>query len=214
MTVLDRAILQIDADVDDDGTDETGEFHFLGNAVVNEEVQEDYLIGGTGSNVNAVIDAVLDAAGVTQFGDGWNKGFFFNLGGGSHIFTIQFDSWEGAVDSNGTALPWGDTEESQGTIENGTGQDPLFQMQVFQNYIRRASADSIAPATLHIGEYTDGTPSAASGAGVFSNPLDVAIPGTNGIHAAEDYKSFSGTITCVEIFKLTNPLDAYNRESY
>lgn len=195
MTTLNKAVLEITADPDNDGSEETGTFEMVGNATVGEEVQVDYQLGGAGDTVNSIVQEYLFDKQHRR------RGVFLDLGAGSHIFEIDFNGWEGAVDQDGNPLKWGDGSGS--LPADATGEDPLTQMQIFNQYLRTGTTDSLNPATLKIGQYHPD--------GALDDKLDVAVQGPKHVHAAEDYSTFDGTVTCVEVERLDIAIDVLER---
>lgn len=218
MATLDRAILEITADADNDGNKEDGRFHLVGNASVTQQVNSDYVFGG-GSKAASAVNAALGRI-QTIPGGAPRQQFFFDVGAGSNIFEMQFMGWKGATDSDGNSLQWGNTGNG-GTETDATGEGPTVQLQVFQRYLQYATTDSFAPAVLHWGEYTDGTYkdgtaiAACNGnAGRFGNPKQVAMIGPRNTHAAQDYSTFDGTFTAIEVIDLTNAIDGQEQVTY
>lgn len=200
MAALNRGVLELTADVDDDGSEETGVFELVGDIAVTEEVQKDYWFDNTASgliNLTSEIDGFEIEA---------RKGFFLDVGAGAHIFEIQFIGWQGATDSDGNAVKWGDGSGS--FPADATQDEPLKQLQCFNKYLQLSTTDSRNPATLYIGEYADGT----HGQDGAFDPLKVAIQGPSNSHdSAEEFIEFSGTFTALEVLELTQKIDIVSR---
>lgn len=199
MAALDRGVLELTADVDDDGTQETGAFHLVGNVSITQEVQKDYLMENTASGL---ISFVSDIAG---FDIEKRKGIYADIGAGAHIFEIEFIGWDGATDGNGDPVPWGDGSNTYPA--DATQEGPLRQLQCFNRYLQLSTTDSRNPATLHVGEYTDGS---YGDDGEFA-PLKVAVQGPRNTHSAEDFSSFDGTFTALEVLQLDQAIDLVER---
>lgn len=181
--------LEIDADPDEDGNQETGKFEISGNAQVSEQVDIDYQIGGAADTTNAIVQEYIDGKKHRR------RGIYFDLGAGAHIFEIQFQGWDGSSNQ------WGD---GSGNLPNdATGETPITQMQVFQQYLRTGTTDSLNPARLKFGQY--------HGSGALDDVVYVAVQGPRNVHAAEDYSTFDGTIQCFEVEKLDLAIDALER---
>lgn len=205
MTSLNKAVLYIDADVDGDGTPETGEFHLVGNLEIAESMRTGYLVSGRGSTVNAVTSSLL------ADGEAKRKGFYLDLGGGQHAFEIQFTGWRGATyedaDGNRVNAQWGNTgDTSEVTVGDATGAEPLTQVQILMNYLRKGEIDSRNPATLQVGQYNPD--------GVLEDAVDVVVEGPRASHAARDHSTFDGTMTLIEAESLQNNVDAKQREDW
>lgn len=201
---LQQAELRIRADVDGDGSDESGLFVFKGNTTVNPQIRTNFTVGGRGSQANNVIDEGTDFVQNTAedfgIGDGASNskppsraGFYLDLGGGKHLIEIEFDSWEGS------SLQWGNTgDTSQVTQADATGADPLTQMSVLMRYLNLGRSDSRTPASLSYGEYAQG--------GLYE-PIDVVVADLSVQRSAEDGSWFTGSITLLETLRSDAPLD-------
>lgn len=203
MAALQRAKLTINADVDGDGSDETGVFEMAGDLQVVPSLRTGYLIGGRGSTVNAIISSTV------ADGENKRKGFFLDLGGGAHVVEIQFKGWDGAkyTDSNGNVqtATWGDTSKAVGSKANATGEGPVAQMDVLMKYLSVAEIDSRDTATLEYGEY--------SSPGRY-DPISVVIEGPSFQKTAMEEKEFTGSLTCIAAQDITEAADATLREIY
>lgn len=175
---LQRAELTLSADVDNDGTQEDGVFVLEDDITIQPQVRTGFLIGGRGSEANSIIQ---DNAGG---GTSSRAGLYLDLGGGQHVIEIEFSKWEGAPQQ------WGNTgDDTELTQGDATGADPITQMGVLMRYLTVGTYDSVQPATLEYGEYSD--------SGLYS-PLDVVIEGPQVRRSAEDGSWIDGTLTCIE----------------
>ncbi|MBX0325799.1 hypothetical protein EGH21_22535 [Halomicroarcula sp. F13] len=187
MTVLNKAVLVVEADVDGDGTAETGEFHMSGNLKITPSIRTGYLIGGRGSTVNSV------ASSTSGSDQAKRQGFYLDLGGGARLYEIEFDQWEGSDDQ------WGNTGDSSSVSQtDATGAAPMTQLEVLMEYLAVAEIDSRNPATLRCGEHH------ANG---LYDELDVAVEGPQGTRSAEDGSWWSGNITLVTLQSLEKTID-------
>jgi hypothetical protein len=194
---LHEAVLEVDCDVDDDGNEETGEFHMVGNVTVTEQTQMQYSVGDVGQTVNSVFQRITD--------NPTRRGVYIDLGEGNHIFDIQFDGWRGAKDSSNVSVTWGDPSKPSPSIANATGEDPLTQMQVFHQYLRKTVIDSLNPARLRVGEYD------SSGLSGFADELYVVPQAPQMSHQAEEYSTVTGNMQLFEVERLDTVLDAKER---
>lgn len=192
---LHRAILEIDAQFK--GKTVTGEFNMVGNLTVSEQTRLDYVAGNTFGKLNAITQRLT--------GNPSRRGIFIDLGAGAHTFEVEFNGWEGAVDSDGNDVTWGDPSESSPSIWNATGADPFTQLQVFHRYLSETTIDSINPARLYTGEYH------STGLNNFEDVLYVAPQNPRGTHASEDYSTFDGMFQFIEVERLDTVLDAKER---
>ena len=185
--------IEITADVDDDGTKETGVFEISGGAEgqasYTEEVQIDPIIGGSAQNINSAIQQYI-------FGENHRRrGIYIENGGGAHIFDIQFNGWEGSSNQ------WGD---GSGTLPaDATGEGPRRQIQIFQNYLRKGSIDSLNPAVVQFGEYNPN--------GSLDDQLYMFVGSPTLTNSVTAEKTFDGTMQLVEIERLDIPIDILER---
>lgn len=184
--LADRAILTLPAgDIGGPDGVVTGEFQLAGNLEITPSFRTGYIIGGSGSAINTVIQQFV-GEGEARNG----QGFFLDLGSGAHVIECAFRGWRGAQDANGNPLQWGNTgDPSTKTYEDTTGEIPLSQINCLEQYLRSIKIDSASPATLEYGEY--------SPSGMYE-PLDVVLEGPTFTSAAEDGAWFDGTLTMIE----------------
>jgi hypothetical protein len=205
---LDRAVLEIDADIDGDGNTETGVFHMVGDLEIQQIVRPSPILGPELGNIASAIRRIITD------GEANRKGAYVDIGAGRHAFEINFLGWEGAQDSEGNDLQWGNTGDPNNlTIGDATGADPLVQMQVFHRYIQVGVIDSFSPARLYVGEYADGTYGMN---GLYSDaaPLGVILEINNGVRTTENPESYDGSITAVEAIDLSNIIDGGRQNAY
>jgi hypothetical protein len=205
VTLNSEARLEIEADIDGDGNIETGVFSLVGNLEITEGIRTGYIVNGRGSTVNSVTSSLL------ADGEAKRRGFYLDLGGGQHTYEISFTGWRGAYYENdqGNRVPvqWGNTgDDSQLTVGDATGEDPVTQMQIFFNYLRTAEIDSRRPARLQVGQYHPD--------GVLDDHLQVVVESPRGSHVARDYSTWDGTITLIEAEALGETVDAAVREEW
>jgi hypothetical protein len=201
MTLKKHAELVLDADVDGDGSKESGRFVMAGNITIETAGRTGYLIGGRGSSINAVIqDATSD-------GESNRRGFFEDLGGGAFTVAINFNGWEGAQLDDGTDVQWGDDPNPGKTVASATGEHPLTQIAVFNKYYQTGTFDSRNPATLEYGEHhADGLYSALSV--VIEEPGLTWHPPSEG---GQDAGTYTGQLTCIAAAQADDLIDAVKR---
>jgi len=175
MAILKGAKLTMEADVDDDGSDETGVFDLSTGIQISPGVRTGELIGGTGSTIGALVNDI------TNSGGNGRAGFNLDAGGGAATYTIEFVGFEGNVDQ------WGDgTSNAQA---DASGEDVWRQLSVFQRYLDVGTYDSRNAATLEWGEFSSG--------GVYS-PIAVTPEEPQlTFDAYEQSSTFDGSITFV-----------------
>lgn len=196
-----KFILEIEADVDKDGTKETGVFEMLGDVEVTEGIRTGYLIGGKGSQAFGVLSTIGDI--VHGQGSPKRKGIHLDLGGGQHMFQISFRGWEGAIDPDGNALQWGDGSGSMPA--DATQSDPTTQVNCFMNYLRIGEIDSLRPARLTFGEYS---PTGTITNDETDNHLSVVIEQPTLTRTAGQPNTYEGTLTVIETVTIDDVLDA------
>jgi len=194
---LQRAILEIDGDADNDGDIETGVFTFIGNVRIEEAIRTGYLVSSAGTITNIGLN-LLDENNAKR------KGVFIDFGGGQHAFEISASGWEGATDGDGNPVQWGATDDpSVVDATSATGADPLTQAQVFMNYLRVTQTDSRNAARLRVGEYSSG--------GVLDDELQVAIESPQVVKRPDAPSTFDISMTLLETEDSDSAGDATKR---
>lgn len=219
MAALQRVVLELDADVDPNSSGkETGMFEMVGNLSLTETTATDYIMAsGQGSAINAVLSGNVDAVSDLLNSDQEIRnraGFYLDLGGGEHTFEIQFQGWDGATDSAGNALQWGDPDRPVGSPANATGEGPLTQMHCFNEYLRVGEFDSRYPhARLRVGEYSGGTAPDGSSYpdGLYDDYLQVTVKNNSVTRDVEDKAQYTGGLMLAEAKNLSAPVDAIGR---
>lgn len=215
---LQRAVLELDVDIDGDGSTETGVFEFVGDLEISQigdtepTLGEGDWTGRIATGIDAVATSILGPAQPTR------QGFWLDLGVGKHSMEINWTGWEGATDKDGNNVQWGTSsteglQTSNGTLVSATGQGPLIQMQLLAEFWRRGEFDSrAADARLRWGEYSDGT--YASSAGELDDWLHVTIPRFDFSRVSEDPISFDGSIEFLELFAWSDVADQVEKLSF
>ena len=182
--MLTGARLHLDADVDEDGTNESGTFDLSKGIEISPGIRTGDLIGQAGSAAASVIDYISGSE------DG-RAGFNLDAGGGAKVAEINFSSFEG---SDGQ---WGDGSDN--AAADASGEAVFRQMSVLFRYLDRGTFDSRGPAVLEWGEFSE--------SGEFT-PLQVSPEEPTVSFAAEEESSvFDGSITLVstrDISELTS----------
>ena len=205
---LQRARLELDADVDNDGTVETGVFEMAGNLMIRPRVRTGFMLNGRGSSINSVIsssleDGLLDGIGDNPDKQSKRRGFYLDLGGGQMTWDIEFRGWNGSKDENGVPLQWGDDPQPGRSQSSATGQNPQTQMDVLMRYVSVGTTDSRNPATLEVGEY--------SSDGLYE-PQQVVLEGPSTTRRSETSDGYDGTMTCIAVADFDTPWDAAYRD--
>lgn len=188
---LQYAKLTLDADVDGDGTVESGVFELAGDVSIDLGVRTNFVVNGLGATINSIFSETV--------GDGESKrqGLWIDLGGGVEEYTISFNGWEGS------SRQWGDGTSN--AAADATGEDPMTQVSVLQKYLIVGEFDSRGAATLEWGEF--------SSSGEYS-PIDVVIEDPSlsvDFSEGESRSTFDGSITCLSAADLTSSTDGTKR---
>lgn len=172
---LQGAELTLSADVDGDGSAETGTFDLSAGIEITPGIRTGDLVGGIGSQAAAIVDFVPNV------GDSGRAGFNLDIGGGAATYEVAFSGYEGNND------PWGDG--SNDNQADASGEGVFRQMSVLHRYLNRGTFDSRDAATLAWGDY--------SSSGAYST-ISVTPEEPRMTFAAEEQTSvFDGTITLI-----------------
>jgi len=169
-----------------------GVFEAFVNPEDEDEVRTGYLLD------NSFDEALSILRGLLEEGEPDRKGVHLDLGGGTHAVSLTADVNSGATeDEDGNALQWGSSSDpSEFSATTATGATALRKAQVFQHYTRVGGSDSLTPATLEYGEYSED--------GVLE-PLAVVFEQPSFTRQSSDKYSFSATF--VETVDLGRSLD-------
>ena len=182
--------LEIDATFDDIGQ-KTGRFEFpggdKGSFSIESEIRNGLLLNSAFDDLAAGLSDKLDIEDTNR------KGLDLGVGGGEHAIMLQFQT-PGPVDNpdTGSAAQWGSSSNPTDgpNRHTATGADATQQMQVFMEYLRVASPDSLLPARLYWGEYAP--------AGELDDYLSVAIEQPSISAGNTQHGRFDGSMTLVE----------------
>lgn len=207
---MQKAVLELSADVDEDNTRETAEFHMVGDLRVNPRLQIDHLLGHEGSNLQSILTSRSGEVTAKR------QGYYLDLGAGRHTIEIDFIGWEGATDGDGNPVQWGVRSGADGgtanqDILNATGDDPLTQAMLLEEYVRRGEYDSRAEhAKLRFGEYSGGTNTVGNAypSGLHDDYLHVVPISCNLVRDVENPESFDGSIILQEAASIGSAVDA------
>jgi len=165
MSVLTIPTLEIDADVDGDGTAETGVFELApidqdSREALSGLVRTGFLLNNEFPQIAALASDVLGDGEASQ------KGIHLNVGGGEYAYQINF---ERPIDAtvDGTNLPqWGDGSGSMPGGATGSAYPSDYE-QCFNNYVRVGQPDSETPARFKWGQFHSN--------GALDDQLDVVV---------------------------------------
>jgi hypothetical protein len=188
--MIDGAKITMSADVDGDGSDETGVFDLSTGITLNPSIRTGDLIGGAGSSAFSIVDRVIGD-------DGQRAGFNLDIGGGAEVATIDFRSFEGSTGR------WGDgTSNDQADAE---GDSVQRQISVLFQYLRTGTYDSRNAIKLEWGEFSD--------PGVYE-ALNVTFEEpTLTFDADEQTSAFDGSITFVSTRSIEEATTASNQQN-
>lgn len=162
MTNFDRAVLVVERD------NRTGVFEMRKDLTPTVNTNRNFVLGGRGGIVNEIQDLVTDTQSREEF--------FVDLGTGVRRKTLEFSLNDG---SGSETLQWGDGSSDASDPDDITKWDATAarsaetKWQIFDYWLSETNIDSNAPATLHYGQYADGT--RLSEDGVYE-PLSVTVP--------------------------------------
>ncbi|MDS0258562.1 hypothetical protein NDI56_03940 [Haloarcula sp. S1CR25-12] len=195
MALKTDATLTVEADIDGDGTLETGKFVMADNINIKPGLRTGFILENRGSTVNSVISSFAksqsEATGKPQ---SKRKGIYIDLGGGVRSAEIEFTGW------TGSNLQWGNTgDDSELTVGDATGAKAFTQLEVLFHYLEIAEIDSRRPAKLAYGQHhSDG----------LYEPMDVVLESPQGLRSSDDSSTFSGTLTFLSVQSLDKAIDA------
>lgn len=189
MTMLDKAVLVLEADADSDGNTETAEFHFTTNVQMQKEMRTSFLL-------NNSLDRVLGALDRFTKGEPKRQGVNVDVGGGRMAHNLSFEEPDGGSNQ------WGD---GGGAETDATGESARRKAEVLQRYLKSGTYDSASPAELRFGEYNT-----AQG-GAYGTFIPVAVERSQITVTAEDESSINGQISLFEVaFGIASDPDSAN----
>ena len=159
MTLYDRAVLTMEA------ADRDLVFELRGDLSDTEEIERSFPAGGRGQLLRNAIDWVPGVSDLER-----RKGYYVDIGGGSHAWRLQIPSAGVEPDQ------WGDGSADPGEVNRydaATDAHPYAKKQVLAYWLSQSRSDSFGNVKLHVGEHTDGTYSDAAGA--FETPIRAGI---------------------------------------
>lgn len=176
-----------------DGNGNTGTFEFSIGFEPTSDINKSFLMGDTGQYVREIINQDLLNTGV----DAGERRTGFWIDGGAGDWEIRFKYKTGLED-----IQWGDGSGGTGaanvtkTDASGEGVKPLDRQQIAANWVASTRTDSLIPAHLHWGQYTDGSLGGAT-AGAFNAPMLVAVKEFTAEKTtdSEGVNTVSGTVT-------------------
>lgn len=177
-------IIEIDADFGGTIGQVTGRFE-IKKATVSENTRTGYLVDSAFSQVIGLLAEYLPVDDTAR------KGITIDVGGGQHIFEIEF---EGLGEEDGQ---WGYSADTAVLDQaTATGGDRVQKVQVLQRYINVAEVHSLSPARLIYGEWAPG--------GIMPRdhvPVYFEDPGL--VSSREEAATFDGSTTLVETLDLS-----------
>lgn len=184
----------------DDADATTAQFDLSINFEEATEGEKSFIMAERGQYIREVSDHAVNDLSVDAVAER-RAGYWIDGGAGSITKTLQFET--GLED-----VTWGDgsggTGPSNVTKTDASGADvkPLDRKQVLEYWLRRTRTDSLGPqARLHWGQWTDGTVSGIGSAGVYGEPVPVAVRSWNLGKGSGDGEqaSMDGTLTLARV---------------
>jgi len=169
MAIRDRAVLVIDKGTADGPL----EFHFTQFEQAGSLARQ-MLIGTQGGQLLAALVDFIPTdigAGLAGFLGGEASGLTIDTGMGEDTITIEHEI------TSGSTAQWGDGTQSESDPATATSAAYAHEQtkaDVLREQARTARTDSRGPATLHIGEFTDGSVTADATDGLF-DPIPVTV---------------------------------------
>jgi hypothetical protein len=217
---LQRAVLELEADVTDPKGRDLGVFELAGNLEIQHGAEIQYfMVSGGGDVLSSVVSNTADeladfSEDLPTDAEPTNRaGFYLDLGGGQHNIELNFLGWEGATrpvhDDQGNVV---DRENLQWGVPgdedlDATGADPHTQMQVLMEFLRIGEYDSRGVhGKLRYGEYSDGKYGPRDG--IFDDYINVTPTLVQTTRTAEQPVAFNGSIRLREVQNWTTVLDA------
>lgn len=200
---LQHGVLELDADVDGDGNQETGVFEMVGDLEFGQDIIADHILSRELGNINSVLTGFSGSLKSKR------TSFYVDLGDGVNRFNINFLGWEGV----NAGHQWGDG--SSDPVADATGSSPYHQAQCLAEYLRMGEYDSRdEDARLRIGEYSDGTYAEDGSDGVYDDYIHVTVKNYSLNRVADNPVAFDGSITLEETQDLTGPVDIAAQELF
>lgn len=148
--------IELDADFGGTVGEVTGRFEFPrgtdGAFSAEQAVRTGYILNSSFDTLAALLTALASDAGETD-----RKGLHFDVGGGEHAVTFQFQTpGKQTTPDDGTVAQWGSSANPADgpNRHTATGEtDQLIQMQVLLEYFRVGTFDSLNPARVTYGQY-------------------------------------------------------------
>lgn len=195
MALKNNVGLELQADADSDGTQETGLFEFATDVQIQTQYKSSLVLNQTGDRATGALVKLLEEDGTPA-----RRGISIDSGGGRIEHRISFREPDGGSNS------WGDTSDgSDGS--DATGESARRKKAVLMRYVKTGLFDSRSPATLYLGEYEsrDGTN------GVYEPSITCTVSDVDLTIDAESDQILDGQITLVEIASLQQATNAGRR---
>lgn len=188
MPLYNEAYLEID---DGDGT--IGTFEFRDGFEPTTDVNKSFLMGDAGQYIREIINQDLLNTGV----DAGERRTGAWIDGGAGDWEIRFQYTTGM---EGDSIQWGDGSGGTGpsnitrTDASGAEVKPLDRQQIAAYWVASTRTDSLIPAYLHWGQWTDGSVGGAD-AGAFDAPMPVAVKELTAEKSTDSPSAVTGTLT-------------------
>jgi len=199
MPLRNKCILEVDLR-DSDGDLRTAAFAIREDLNDTSEVTRQFLLGQRGQYLRKIwdigsdilpddiADALPEEIATADLEN--RKGYHIDEGAGEYSFQLS-----GKISADES--PWGDGSAAAGDYNkyDASGENPLIvKKQIFDWAMAQTQSDSRGSTRLYLGEWSDGT--YAESAGVFGEPLAVAIPESSVTNDPDDPSALEVTLTC------------------
>jgi len=201
MAIRDRAVLVIDKGT----TDGPLEFHFTQHERAGSLARR-MLIGTQGGQLfAALIDFIPTdiGKGFANFFGGESAGLTIDAGMGEDTFTVEHTI------TSGSTAQWGDGTQAESdppTATSATYAHEETKADVLREQARTARTGSRGPATLHIGEFTDGSVTTDATDGLF-DPIPVTILDVSPRDTLDDPSAVTIELTMKRVKELPDFID-------
>lgn len=191
MPLYNRAFLQVESDAIGLAT-----FEFSDGFEPTEGLTKSFVMGSRGQYIREIANQDL-LGGLTGDADAGDRRTGYWIDGGAGDWEVQF-----AFETGLEAVRWGDGSGGEGptnitrTDASGADVKAMTRQQVLSHVLAETRTDSLNPGRLHWGEWTDGDIDGESvDAGVYNQPMPVAVRETSVDNPTDDTSAISGTIT-------------------
>jgi len=195
MTLTDKAYLVLD----EPNGDNQGIFELQIGLQHQSELEKSFIMGSRGPYIQAIVNQTPFGKDLASSADR-RAGYWIDGGAGSWSETIDFET--GLED-----VRWGDGNSATGpsnvTKRDASGAEvsAISRMNVFEFWMARARTDSLNPAFLYFGEWTESAHSLSitTPDGAFGEAMPVAVTNHSITNDPDQPGSLTGSVTVQRI---------------